>query len=146
MDLTPIFDAIPHREPFLFIDEITHYESGLIRCRKTFTGDEFFFAGHYPGFPLVPGVILCESILQAGAILLSKMSAGDGEFQNKLPVVAKMGEVRFKQMVKPGNSVNIEVNFVEKLTSVFFLHGKMQQEGKTILQLDFACAMTDKDH
>ena len=144
MDLTPVLEAIPHREPFLFIDEITHYEPGLIRCRKTFTGNEFFFAGHYPGFPLVPGVILCESILQAGAILLAKMSESDNEIIGKLPVVAKMGEVRFKKMVQPGDTIDIEINYVEKLTSVFFLHGKMRLQDKTILQLDFACAMTDK--
>jgi 3-hydroxyacyl-[acyl-carrier-protein] dehydratase len=53
--------AIPHRPPFLLIDEIVEQTDNRIVCRKTFSGDEYFFAGHYPGFPITPGVLLCEA-------------------------------------------------------------------------------------
>ncbi len=146
--LQPILDGIPHRPPFLFLDEIVEYESGRILCRKTFREDEPFFQGHYPGFPLVPGVLLCESAMQAGALLLSKMAREDENAEagvEKMPVVAKMGEVRFKQMIRPGDTVQIEVKFKEKMTSVYFLHGKITLAGKTVLQFEFACSMSERN-
>ena len=75
MSLDAIKAAIPHREPFLLIDEIVEQSENRIVCRKTFTGDEFWYAGHYPKFPLTPGVLLCEAAMQAGAVLLSKYAA-----------------------------------------------------------------------
>ena len=76
MNRQTIEDAIPHRGPMLLVDEIIECEDNHIICRKTFRDDEFFFQGHYPGFPLVPGVILCECAMQAGGILLAKMLDG----------------------------------------------------------------------
>jgi 3-hydroxyacyl-[acyl-carrier-protein] dehydratase len=70
MTRSAIEAAIPHRAPMLLLDEIVQQSDKHILCRKTFTGDEFFFQGHYPDYPLVPGVILCETGMQAGAVLL----------------------------------------------------------------------------
>ena len=71
MSLEKIKAAIPHREPFLLIDEIVEQDDSRIVCRKQFAGDEFWYAGHYPNHPLTPGVLLCEAAMQAGAVLLS---------------------------------------------------------------------------
>ena len=71
MTLKTIQDAIPHRAPMLLLDEVVEQTEDTIICRKTFREDEYFFQGHYPGAPLVPGVILCEVAMQAGAVLLS---------------------------------------------------------------------------
>ena len=148
-NLQPILDRIPHRAPFLFLDEILEYEQGRLVCLKTFREDEPFFQGHYPGFPLVPGVVLCEATMQTGALLLAKMfeeeAAGEGSLREKMPVVAKMGEVRFKQMVRPGDTIRIEVKFKEKMTSVYFLHGKITCAGKLVLQFEFACKVEEKN-
>jgi len=143
--LQPILDRIPHRDPFLFLDEILEYESGRIVCQKTFREEEPFFQGHYPGFPLVPGVLLCESAMQAGALLLSKMFEEESSesLHGKMPVVAKMGEVRFKRMIRPGDRVKIEVKFKEKMTTIYFLHGKITFDGKTVLQFEFACKIEE---
>ena len=70
MTAGPSTAAIPHREPFLLVDEIVERAEARIVCSKTFSGREDFFAGHYPGHPIVPGVLLCEAAMQAGAILL----------------------------------------------------------------------------
>ena len=90
--------AIPHRPPMLLVDEIIEQTEDSIVCRKTFRDDEFFFQGHYPDQPIVPGVILCESAMQAGAILLSKfVEAGSG-----VPVATRLNDVKFKKMIGPG--------------------------------------------
>ena len=134
--------AIPHREPFLFVDEIVECEGNRILCKKTFHGDEFFFAGHYPGFPVVPGVLQCEAAMQAGAILLTRIFK-DEELNGRLPVVAKMGEVRFKKIVRPGDTLFLEVKFKNKLAGIYLLHAKVTVDGKTSAQFDIACALTE---
>jgi len=92
MSLEEILAAIPHRPPFLLVDEIVERSEQRIVCRKTFRGDEYFYAGHYPGYPITPGVLLCEAAMQAGAILLAHVVAAE---PGKVPVVAKMSAVRF---------------------------------------------------
>jgi len=135
--------AIPHREPFLFVDEIVECEGNRILCKRTFRKDEYFFAGHYPGFPVVPGVLQCEAAMQAGAILLTRIFK-DEDFAGRLPVVAKMGEVRFKKMVCPGDTILMEVKFKDKMAGAYFLHAKVTVDGKTSAQFDIACALTEQ--
>ncbi len=143
--LSEVQAAIPHRDPFLFVDEIVECDGKHIVCKKTFTGKEDFFRGHYPGYPIVPGVLQCEAALQAGAILLTKIFEDDNiAARGVVPVVAKMGEVRFKQMVFPGDTITMEVKFREKMAGVFFLRAKVMVNGKMSVQFDFACALTEK--
>lgn len=72
-----ILDAIPHRPPFLLLDEIVEQDDQRIVCRKHFAGDEFWYGGHYPNYPLTPGVLLCEACMQAGGVLLAQKWDGD---------------------------------------------------------------------
>src|SRR5262245_45964722 len=118
MSLAQIQAAIPHRPPFLLIDEIVDWTDRRIVCRKTFTGDEFFYQGHYPGYPLTPGVLLCEAGMQAGAVLLSKIVDKD---KGGVPVATRLNDVRFKRMVRPGETIEIEVDLVEQLAEAYFL-------------------------
>jgi 3-hydroxyacyl-[acyl-carrier-protein] dehydratase len=138
--LEEIKAAIPHREPFLFVDEIVECEENRILCKKTFHIDEYFFAGHYPGFPVVPGVLQCEAAMQAGAILLTRIFK-DEDLSGRLPVVAKMGEVRFKQMVRPGDTLFLEVTYKSKMAGIYLLHAKVTINGKTSTQFDIYCAL-----
>jgi len=131
-----IYDAIPHREPFLLVDEILDLSDSRIQCTKTFTGEEDFFAGHYPGFPLVPGVLLCEAAMQCGGILLSKHLSGA---EGKVPVATRMNDVRFKRMVRPGETLRIEVELVERFVDVFLLKAKVTVDGKVAVRFEFAC-------
>jgi len=137
MSREQIYDAIPHRPPFLLLDEIVEQNDERIVCTKTFTGEEEFFAGHYPGFPLVPGVLLCESAMQAGAVLLSKHLAGADD---KVPVVTRMNNVRFKRIVGPGQTIRLEVDLNERLADAFFLTAKVTVDGKVAVRFEFACA------
>ncbi len=131
-----ILDAIPHRDPFLLVDEIVEWNENRIVCLKTFSGEEEFFAGHYPDFPIVPGVLLCEATMQCGAILLSKHLEG---LEGKVPVATRMNDVRFKKMVRPKETLRMEVELTERLAGAFFLKGKVTVEGKVAVRFDFAC-------
>ena len=122
MSLEAIKSAIPHREPFLLIDEIVEQTENHIVCRKKFTGEEFWYRGHYPEFPLTPGVLLCEAAMQAGAVLLAKVVADNPD---RVPVVSRMNHVKFKTMVRPGDTVTLDVELTEKLAGAFFLDAKV---------------------
>ena len=137
MSREAILRAIPHRPPFLLLDEIVEQSESRIVCRKTFTGDEEFYQGHYPGYPLTPGVILCEAAMQAGAVLLSQFVDGEGG----VPVATRMNEVRFKKMVRPGDTIELEVDLKERLANAFFLAAKVTCGGQVAVRFEFACTM-----
>ncbi len=150
MSLSEIQAAIPHRPPFLLVDEIVSQSADQIVCRKRFSGDEWFFAGHYPDDPIVPGVLLCEAALQTGAILLGRSRVGkenstSSELQSDssqhIPVVTRMNEVRFKQIVRPGETIEIETKLRERLGEAFFFNAKVTSGGKVAVRLEFACML-----
>ena len=137
MTLEAIHAAIPHRAPMLLVDEIVEQSEDRIVCRKTFRPEEFFFQGHYPGQPIVPGVILCESAMQAGAVLLSKMLQEGGG----VPVATRMNDVKFKRMVQPGDTIEIEVTLRERMANAFFMQAKVACAGKVAVRFEFACTL-----
>ena len=93
---------IPHREPFLFLDEVLELEPGShIVARKRVRGDEWFFPGHFPGRPIMPGVIMIEALAQAGAVAVLAEEANRG----KLALFAGIDDVRFKRIVEPGDEL-----------------------------------------
>ena len=142
MNRQEILDAIPHRAPFLLVDEIVERTDSRIIGSKTFSGEEWFFAGHYPGHPLVPGVLLCEAAMQCGAILLSQHFAAG---QDKMPVATRMNDVRFKRMVRPGEKITMEVELTERLADAFFLKAKVTVDGKVAARFEFACTATKRE-
>lgn len=149
MSLAEIHAAIPHRPPFLLLDEIVSQAGDSIVCRKHFTGDEWFFAGHYPDEPIVPGVLLCEAALQSGAVLLGKSqrSTNNGshaENGSSMPVVTRMNEVRFKHIVRPGDTIEIEVQLRERMGEAYFFDAKVTCAGKLAVRLEFACMLVAK--
>ncbi len=162
MNTQEIEQFIPHRKPMLLVDEIVSRTEDKIVCRKTFHDDEFFVQGHFPEQPIVPGVIQCECCLQAGAILLSadtRQETETGETETPsdteqrgnpspnseglVPVATRMDAVKFKRMVRPGDTVEIQVVLKERISNAYYLTGKMLVEGKLAARLDFACSIAN---
>jgi 3-hydroxyacyl-[acyl-carrier-protein] dehydratase len=99
-------EILPHRPPFLFVDQVTALEPG-VSARGTWrlTGDEWFFAGHFPGRPTLPGVLMCEAIAQVGAIAVLT----DERFAGKLPLFGGLDNARFRRQVGPGDELTLDV-------------------------------------
>ena len=138
MSIEEIEKAIPHRPPMRLIDEIVQREDSSIICKKTFSDSDFFVQGHFPGQPLVPGVIQCECCLQAGAVLLERFMENIG---GSIPVATRMDNVKFKRIVRPGDTVEIHVTLKEQVSNASFLVGKVLLDGKIATRLDFACTV-----
>jgi 3-hydroxyacyl-[acyl-carrier-protein] dehydratase len=139
MNREAIQAAIPHRPPMLLVDEVVEKSENRIVCRKTFRADEFFFQAHYPGQPIVPGVILCESAMQAGGILLSNtMQEGKG-----VPVATRLNDVKLKKMIKPGDTIEMDVTLAERAANAFFMTARVTCDGKLAVRFDFACTMAE---
>ena len=97
---------LPHRPPFLFVNEITALQPGLSGAGVWhLTGDEWFFSGHFPGRPTLPGVLMCEAIAQMGAIAVLT----DERFAGKLPLFGGLDAARFRRQVGPGDTLELEV-------------------------------------
>ena len=137
-----ILRTIPHRPPFLFIDEVVDIGTDGATCKRTIRMEEPQFKGHYPNNPIMPGVLLCEACFQTGAIFLAKQIEKEGRSLNDVtPVLSRISDARFKQMMKPGDEILIEVIMKETISKFHFLSGKVFKGGKLALTIQFALAM-----
>lgn len=135
-----VLRAIPHRPPFLFVDKIVEITDDRIRATKEIGAGESFFEGHYPGNPIMPGVLICEAIFQTGAILLARIISYGG---GGTPVLTRISNGKFKNMVKPGALLEMEVELVEKVSNAFFMKGKASSDGKTVVTVEFAVSLVE---
>jgi 3-hydroxyacyl-[acyl-carrier-protein] dehydratase len=100
-------DLIAHRDPFIFVDEIIELTPGISASTIwKLTGNEWFFAGHFPGRPTLPGVLMCEAIAQTGALAI----VSDPKFAGKLPLFGGLDGARFRKQVLPGDTLEISAN------------------------------------
>ena len=138
-----ITDAIPHRPPFLLVDEIVSIEGHTIRTRRRADPADPVFQGHFPGNPILPGVLICESIFQSAAILIARVL--DGAMENTVPVLTRIQGAKFKHPVRPGDVFEMEVHLKEKLGHACFMEGVAKVNGKTAVSIEFACAAVSAD-
>ncbi len=137
--MTAVEKLIPHRPPFLFVDEILAHEGETITTRRTWRAEEDFYKGHYPGAPITPGVLLSEAVFQSGALLMAKLMAGAGG-QGGVPLLSKVTAIRFRLPVYPGDTVTMEVKRKETVGEFHFLTGVMKRGDKKVLNVEFAVA------
>ena len=140
-DLQAIHRILPHRYPFLFVDKITEFEPNRIVGLKSVTGNEDFFQGHFPGHPIMPGVIIIEAMAQTGGILL----LNDIEVpESKVVYFMSMDNVRFRKPVYPGVQIVFEVELLRKRASSFKIRGKAYVDGDLVAEADMMAAIMDR--
>lgn len=134
----PVTDLIPHRPPFLFVDRVEGIAGTRIVASRHIRPDEPFFAGHYPGRPIMPGCLICESIFQTGAILMGTIvPAGTPG----VPVVTRVDHVKLRKMLGPGDTLTIEVELLERMGSAYRFKGKASSGGKVSVSCEFLAAL-----
>jgi len=147
VDYSPeIFEAIPHRPPFLWIDRVISYDSRTIITEKFISPDLDVFQGHYPGYPLMPGVLLCEAVFQTGALFMAKTLLDSEETKKsgeKAPVLTRIKGAKFKREVKPGDTIRIHVTLDENIGNAWFFKGKVLVKDKTAVKVTFGCTLSD---
>lgn len=139
LSVEQIMEIIPHRPPFLFVDRILEIDEEHAIGVKQVTANEPFFAGHFPGYPIMPGVLQIEALAQVGAVAVLRQPA----YQGKIAVFARIENVRFRKPVTPGDTLMLEVHLVE-------LKGKtgkgrgIAKVGETVVsEADFTFVMVD---
>lgn len=121
LNVEEIMEVIPHRYPFLFVDKAEIVESGVKGIGyKNVTMNEYFFQGHYPGMPVMPGVIIIEIMAQVGAVILLSHE----EYKGKVPYFAGINKARFKRKVVPGDTLRVEVEIIKMRGSIGIGQGK----------------------
>lgn len=121
LNIESIMEVIPHRYPFLFVDKVEIVEEGLKGVGyKNVTMNEYYFQGHYPGMPVMPGVIIIETMAQVGAVILLSHE----DYKGKVPYFAGINKFRFKKKVGPGDTLRIEVEIVKLRGKIGIGQGK----------------------
>ena len=140
-----IKSLIPHRDPFLFLDKCNIIEIGLkgIGYRK-FLHNEFFFKGHFPSMPIVPGVVIIEALAQTAGVVVSKQYS---EQKNKSVLFMSISKAKFRKPVFPNDEISLKVNYVNKVKSVYKFFGiALNKKAQKVCEAEFSAMITDKEH
>lgn len=140
MDRAAIERAIPHRTPFLFVDRVLEKDAARIVTEWDVPNDLFAFQGHYPGKPVLPGVLASEFCFQSAAILFSTAGAPTPA-EGAVPVLTRIEDARFKKLVLPGETLRAELTTSETLANVRWMNAHVTTNGKSVLRIRFAVAI-----
>lgn len=142
MDIQGIQEILPHRYPFLLVDRIEELESERIVGIKNVTITEPFFPGHFPDFPVMPGVLIIESMAQvAGVLVLSQIP----DRKNKLVLLATIEEAKFRRPVRPGDQLRIEMKVAKRKASVAKMFGTATVDGVVVAEATMLCKLADRE-
>lgn len=135
-----VLAAIPQRPPFLFIDKIIKEDSNSVTTQRTLRDDDYFFQGHFPGNPIMPGALLCEACFQTGAVLMGKNAQQKG-----IGVVTRIKDSKFKNFARPGDTLTIKVELNDKIDNAYYMNGTIYVGDKLIMKIVFQGALLPKD-
>jgi 3-hydroxyacyl-[acyl-carrier-protein] dehydratase len=133
-------DLLPHRPPFLFVDVIDTLEPGVRAVgRWSLTGEEWFFGGHFPGRPTLPGVLMCEAIAQVGALAV----LADPRYAGKLPLFGGLDGARFRRQVSPGDTLTLEAELVRMSARAGKGAGRALVDGQVACECELMFVIVD---
>lgn len=140
MTFPPPEAVLPHRPPFLFVDRILDLVPGTsARGTWTLSGDEWFFSGHFPGRPTLPGVLMCEAVAQVGAYAV----LSDSRFGGRLPLFGGLDSARFRKQVSPGDTLELTVNLTRMSSRAGKGTGRALLDGQVACECDLMFVLVD---
>jgi 3-hydroxyacyl-[acyl-carrier-protein] dehydratase len=143
IDYHDIAALLPHRFPFQFVDRVLEFEDGVrIVALKNVSINEPFFRGHFPEQPLMPGVLICEALAQAGALLAHRST--DGVPQGYVVVLTGLDAVRFRRPVLPGDQLRLEVSLQRRHRPLWKMHGAARVDGHLVAEADLSLTEMDR--
>jgi 3-hydroxyacyl-[acyl-carrier-protein] dehydratase len=141
LDIMAIREILPHRYPMLLVDEILELEEERIVGIKNVTINEPFFAGHFPEFPVMPGVLIIEAMAQVAGVLVLKQIP---DRKNKLVLLASVEEAKFRRPVLPGHQLRIEMMFTKRKATVAKMRGQATVNGQVVAEAVLMCKLMDR--
>lgn len=141
LDIDAIRDILPHRYPFLLVDRITELEEDRIVGLKNVTANEPFFVGHFPDFPVMPGVLITECMAQVAGVLVLKSIP---DRHSKLVLLASVDDAKFRRPVRPGDQLRIEMKMVSRKSTICKMSGKVTVDGIVVAEATLMCVLRDK--
>lgn len=141
-DATQIQNILPHRYPFLLVDRVTELEPGKrIVALKNVTINEPFFNGHFPGHPIMPGVLILEAMAQAGGMMVMNPEI---DFKDKLVYFTGIDKVKFRKPVTPGDQLRFEIELLRARSTIFKMKGKAFVDSKLVCEAELTAAIMDR--
>jgi 3-hydroxyacyl-[acyl-carrier-protein] dehydratase len=142
LDINEIRDILPHRYPFLLVDRIIEMDTERVVGIKNVTANEPFFEGHFPGFPVMPGVLIVEAMAQAAGVLVLKNIP---DRHNKLVLLVAIENARFRRPVVPGDTLRLEMKIIKRKASVAKMSGVATVDGLVVAEVEVMCKLADKE-
>jgi 3-hydroxyacyl-[acyl-carrier-protein] dehydratase len=141
LDIQQIRDILPHRYPMLLVDSILELEEERIVGIKNVTVNEPFFVGHFPEFPVMPGVLVVEAMAQVAGVLVLKQVP---DRKNKLVLLVSIEQAKFRRPVRPGDQLRIEMKVTKRKASIAKMHGQATVDGRVVAEAELMCVLEDR--
>jgi beta-hydroxyacyl-ACP dehydratase FabZ len=141
LDIDAIRDILPHRYPFLLVDRIEELEAERVVGIKNVTFNEPFFNGHFPDFPVMPGVLIVEAMAQvAGVLVLNQME----DRKNKLVLLAGVDNAKFRKPVRPGDQLRMEMKVIKRKATMAKMAGTAMVDGALVAEAEMLCVLSER--